>query len=173
MLKGVNVTIRPIEKGDFELFYSWTQDQNCLGDFMNMEMIYKDKFLETLEKSTKNITGFYAIIEDKEGKPIGIINYFESIGSNTTLEIGMFIAEESSRGKGIGSECIKLFVDYLFKIKNVMRIQYTTKTDNIGTKIIGEKMGFEVEGILKKYKFVDGDFRDFYLMAIIRDNWKL
>lgn len=142
MLKGTNVTIRPIEKGDFELCYSWTQDQNCLGNFMDMEMIYKDKFLEV-------------------------------VGSNTTLEIGMFIAEESSRGKGVGTECIKLFVDYLFKIKNIMRIQYTTKTDNIGTKIIGEKMGFEVEGILKKYKFVEGDFRDFYLMAIIRDNWKL
>ena len=173
MLKGDNVTIRPIEKDDFELFYSWTQNQNCLGDFMDMEMIYKDKFLESLDKSTKNVTGFYAIIEDKEGTSIGIINYFEVIGSNTTLEIGMFIAEESSRGKGVGTECIKLFVSYLFKTKNIMRIQYTTKTDNISTKIIGEKIGFEVEGILKKYKFVKGDFRDFYLMAITRDNWKL
>ena len=50
MLKGKSVTIRPIEKFDFDLFYSWVQDQKCLGDFMDMEMIYKDSFLETLEK---------------------------------------------------------------------------------------------------------------------------
>lgn len=38
-------------------------------------------------------------------------------------------------------------------------------------KAIGEKTGLKLEGILKKYKFVEGDFRDFYLMAITRDNW--
>ena len=54
-----------------------------------------------------------------------------------------------------------------------MRIQYITKIDNIGAKIIGEKIGFKLEGILNKYKFIEGDFRDFYLMAITRDNWKL
>ena len=123
MLKGKSVTIRPIEKFDFDLFYSWVQDQKCLGDFMNMEMIYKDSFLETLEKSTKNVTRFFAIIEDKDGESIGVINYFKAIGSNTTLELGMLIAEESSRGRGIGTECIRLFVNYLFNTKNIMRIQ--------------------------------------------------
>lgn len=46
MLKGDNVKIRPIEKGDFELFYSWIQDQKCLGNFMDMVMVYKEFFLE-------------------------------------------------------------------------------------------------------------------------------
>jgi hypothetical protein len=39
MLKGDNILIRPIEKSDFELFYSWIQDEKCLGDYMDMEMI--------------------------------------------------------------------------------------------------------------------------------------
>lgn len=173
MLKGDNVTIRPIEKRDFDLFYLWIQSQKCLGDFMDIDMVYKEIFLENFEKSTKNSTRFYAIIEDKEGNPIGEINSIEVIGSNTNLEIGLLIAEESSRGKGIGIECIRLFVNYLFKTKNIMRIQYITRTDNMSMKAIGEKTGFKLEGVLKKYKFVDGDFRDFYLMAITRDDWKL
>ncbi len=53
------------------------------------------------------------------------------MGSNTTLELGLLIADESSRGNGIGTECIRLFVNYLFKTKNIMRIQYTTQTNNI------------------------------------------
>jgi RimJ/RimL family protein N-acetyltransferase len=171
MLKGENVVIRPIEKSDFELFYSWTQDEKYLGNFMDMEMVYRDSFLETIEKSTKNVSTFYAIIEDRDGTPIGEINFIQIIGSNTTLEIGLLIAQESSRGKGIGTESIRLFVDYLFKTKNIMRIQYITRIDNIGMKVIGENIGFKQEGILKKYKFVDGDFKDFYLMAITRDDW--
>lgn len=85
----------------------------------------------------------------------------------------MLLAEESSRDKGIGSECIRLFVNYLFKTKNIMRIQYTTQIDNMGMRTIGEKIGFKLEGILKKYRFVGGDFRDCCLMAITRDDWKL
>ncbi|MGK0468977.1 GNAT family N-acetyltransferase [Clostridium sp.] len=171
MLNGNTVIIRPIEKGDFELFYSWIQSQKCLGNFMDMEMVYKDSFLESLEKSTKNVARFYGIIEDKEGKSIGVVDSIEVLGSITTLEIGLLIAEESSRGKGIGIECIRLFVNYLFKTKNIMRIQYTTRTDNLGMKAIGEKTGFKLEGILNKYKFAEGEFRDYYLMAITRDNW--
>lgn len=171
MLKGENVVIRPIEKSDFELFYSWTQDEKHLGNFMDMEMVYRDGFLETLEKSTKNGSTFYAIIEDREGNPLGEINFIQVIGSNTTLEIGLLIAQEASRGKGIGTECIRLFVNYLFKTKSIMRIQYITRIDNIGMKVIGENIGFKMEGILKKYKFVDGDFKDFYLMGITRDDW--
>jgi len=64
-------------------------------------------------------------------------------------------------------------VNYLFKTQNIMRIQYKTRVDNIGMKKIGEKIGFQQEAILKKYEFVQGDYRDFYLMAITRDNWKL
>jgi RimJ/RimL family protein N-acetyltransferase len=52
-----------------------------------------------------------------------------------------------------------------------MRIQYITRTDNVGMKLIGENIGFKLEGILKKYKFVEGDFKDFYLMAITRNDW--
>ena len=48
----------------------------------------------------------------------------------------MLIDEESCRGKGAGTECKRLFVKYLFKTKNIMRIEYPTKTDNIITKII-------------------------------------
>lgn len=171
MLIGDNVIIRPIEKGDLELFYSWIQDQKCLGDFMDMEMIYKDSFLESYDKITKSGTRFYAIIEDKNGNSIGEINSIEVTDSNTTLEIGLLLAEESSRSKGIGTECIRLFVNYLFNTKNIMRIQYITQTDNIGMKTIGEKIGFKLEGTLRKFRFVGGDFRDCYLMGITRDNW--
>jgi RimJ/RimL family protein N-acetyltransferase len=45
MLKEDNIIIRPIEKRDFELFYSWIQDQKCMRNFMDIEMVYKDNFL--------------------------------------------------------------------------------------------------------------------------------
>lgn len=173
MLKGTNIRIRPLEKEDLDCFYLWLQDQTHLGEFMDMQMVYKEQFFELFSKSIGNPSRFYAIIEDKEGNPLGEINFIRVLGSSTTLEIGLLIAEKSARGKGIGTESLRLFVNYLFKTQNIMRIQYKTRVDNIGMKKIGEKIGFQQEAILKKYEFVQGDYRDFYLMAITRDDWKL
>jgi RimJ/RimL family protein N-acetyltransferase len=101
MLLGTNLKIRPLEKEDFDLFYEWMQTQDCLGNFMDMQMIYKERFLETLENSLKKPERFYAIIENNDGKPIGEINSIQILGSNTTVEIGMFIAETSFKRKRI------------------------------------------------------------------------
>lgn len=40
-------------------------------------------------------------------------------------------------------------------------------------RTIGEKAGFILEGVLKKYKFEQGDYRDYCLMAVTRDEWSL
>ncbi len=172
MLLGTNLKIRPIEKEDFDLIYEWMQTQDCLGNFMDMQMVYKERFLEAFENSLKKPERFYSIIENKDGKPIGEINCIQILGSDTTVEIGMLIAETISRGRGIGTESLKLFVNYLFETNNLMRIQYKTRIDNVGMKTIGEKIGFQIEGILKKYKFDAGEYRDYYLLAITRDEWK-
>ena len=172
MLLGTNLKIRPLEKEDFDLFYEWMQTQDCLGNFMDMQMIYKERFLETLENSLKKPERFYAIIENNDGKPIGEINSIQILGSNTTVEIGMFIAETASRGRGLGTESLRLFVNYLFETNHLMRIQYKTRIDNVGMKAVGEKLGFQIEGILKKYRFDAGEYRDYYLLAITRDEWE-
>ncbi len=171
MLSGEYIEIKPMEKEDTNLLYSWMQDEKCKGNYLDMHMQYKESFLENYEKKFKDASKLYAMISDKQGQPIGIINYWEVPGSSTTLEIGLLIADEASRDKGLGKEALKLFTDYLFKTKNIMRLQYTTRTDNAGMKSIGEKIGYKLEGVLKKFMFVDGEFRDFILMAITRDDW--
>lgn len=108
MLKGTNIRIRPLEKEDLDCFYLWLQDQTHLGEFMDMQMVYKEQFFELFSKSIGNPSRFYAIIEDKEGNPLGEINFIRVLGSSTTLEIGLLIAEKSARGKGIGTESLRL-----------------------------------------------------------------
>ena len=173
MLEGKKIRIRPLEKVDLELFYRWMGKQENVGRFMDAQLTYKESFVEGMDTLFKDKSKLYTMIEDSDTNPIGIMNYREVIGSNTTLEIGILIAEDSVRGKGFGRECLELFVEYLFNSKQVMRLQFLTRTENMGMRAIGEKVGFIIEGVLKKYKFEQGDYRDYCLMAITRDEWIL
>ncbi|HYF82983.1 MAG TPA: GNAT family protein [Clostridia bacterium] len=173
MLVGKNVKIRAIEKTDLELSYAWMSNQENVGGFMDAHLVHKESFIEGMEVLIKDKSKLFTMIEDSNGKSIGIMNYREVPGSTTTLEIGILIAESSVRGKGFGRECLQLFIDYIFNTKNVMRIQFLTRVENAGMKVIGEKAGFTLEGVLKKYKLEQGDYRDYSIMAVTREEWSL
>lgn len=170
MLNGSNVKIRALEKRDFEIFYKWMSNQENLGLYLDANLEYKESFTEKLETIQKDKSRLYAVIEDLNENPIGIMNYRE-VGGSTTLEIGVLIADSSLRGKGIGKECLQVFTNYLFHSKPIMRIQYFTRVDNVSMIKIGEKIGYISEGILRKYRFEQGSYRDFYIVAITREDW--
>lgn len=103
--------------------------------------------------------------------PIGIIDYFNSMASKVSIDFGILIAESSNRGKGIGSEAIGMLINYLFNTKSIMRIQFMTRSDNESMKFLGKKLGFKLEGTLRKYSFDYGEYRDLNLFGITRDDW--
>lgn len=171
MLRGEKVIIRPMEQMDLELFYNWTTQQKYLGNFLSAKMEYKDRYIEDIKNVFANKKMFFCVMEDLDNKPIGIINYYQQVDSENTLEMGMLIAEADARGKGIGKEALELFVNYIFNTKPVMRLQFKTRVDNIGMKKIGEKVGFKIEGILRGYMFDHGKTRDYYMAGITREDW--
>lgn len=171
MLKGKNINIRPMGSEDLEIFYTWQTNQEHMGPFMGAQLHYKESFTEGIKKMFQDHNAFITIIEDKEGKPIGVLNYNLVRQGLCGIEIGMLIAEEGYRGKGIGKEALALFVDFLFTSKPFFRIQYQTRTDNVAMKSIGEKLGFTVEGRMKGYMYDQGSYKDYYLLAMTREDW--
>ena len=78
----------------------------------------------------------------------------------------------SERGKGYGSEAVKIMVDYLFLSKETMRIQAQTDPRNAASQKVLEKVGFKKEGTLRKNFFMRGEWRDAYVYGILREEWQ-
>lgn len=171
MLKGQNVNIRPMDKEDLDLFYKWTTNQEYMGEYMGADMFYKDMYIESIKNNFSDYNALHVIIEDKENKPIGVMNYHFQRNNLGVCDIGMMLANETLRGKGIGEEALRLFVDYLFKAKVLARIQFQTRVENTAMRRIGEKVGFTIEGILRNYRFDQGMYRDYYMVAITKEDW--
>ena len=87
------------------------------------------------------------------------------------MEIGYTLIP-SERNKGYCTKTIKMFVDFLFLLKDIVRIQAGTDTRNIASQRVLEKTGFKKEGVLRKIIFMKGHLADLSLFSILREEWK-
>ncbi|MCH7401240.1 GNAT family N-acetyltransferase [Belliella kenyensis] len=86
----------------------------------------------------------------------------------TNMEIGFWIAE-SHWGKGIASEALVLYTEYLLdKFPNIKRIYSQVFDYNIASMKVFEKAGFEPEAILKDAYIKDDKVGDIFQYVIIR-----
>ena len=79
---------------------------------------------------------------------------------------------KKERGKGYGTEATQLMTDYLFLSSDIGRIQTVADVRNKPAQRTLEKVGFQKEGTIRKALFNKGEWRDYYLYSILREEWK-
>jgi RimJ/RimL family protein N-acetyltransferase len=171
MLEGKNVNLRVMEKDDLPLFVEWVNKPEVFGEYNLLQQMSKVEVEKMLDNPT-DIKPF--IVEKKDGSKIGFIVHFHvlHLGTGTKqLEIGYTLVP-SERGKGLGSEAVKIMVDYLFLSKDIMRIQAQTDQRNTASQKVLEKAGFKKEGTLRKNFFTRGEWTDDYIYSVLREEWK-
>ena len=89
-----------------------------------------------------------------------------------TCELGIMIGDKDSWGKGIGSEVCRLVLNYAFEQLNQRKVSLTVYDNNPGAVRLYEKIGFQVEGRLRKHIYADGAYHDKLWMGIFKDELK-
>jgi ribosomal-protein-alanine N-acetyltransferase len=170
LLEGKTVNLRVMEKEDLPLFAEWVNKPECLGEYNSLRQLSRTEVEKGYEKGSLEQGEF--IIEKKDGSKIGYIFHFILVHpAGKLLEIGYFLVP-NERGKGNGTEAVKIMVDYLFLSKDIMRVQACTDTRNVASQKTLEKAGFKKEGTMRKYLFLRGELRDAYAYSILREEWK-
>jgi ribosomal-protein-alanine N-acetyltransferase len=165
LLVGKNVNLRIMERGDLSIVKEWDNEVGIMGEY---EPIIQETQADLERQYDKLTEGQWFFIEKKDGTKIGLIAHFLSSG-RTAIGYALLPNE---RGKGSGSEAVKIIVDYLFLSKNIVRIQAETHPLNVASQRTLEKVGFKKEGIVRKSFFSRGEWRDTALFSLLRDEWK-
>lgn len=87
-------------------------------------------------------------------------------------EYGIFIGEESARGRGIGSVAAKLMLRYCFEEEKLHRIFLRVLSDNQPAIKSYEKAGFVKEAYLREDVYLEGVYRDVILMGILEKDYE-
>ena len=82
------------------------------------------------------------------------------------LEMGIELAEEV-RGKGIGTEALKVGAEHAFT-HGAHRVEGSTDESNIAMRRAFEKAGWKFEGVLRALFVEDGIPHDYYSYAITK-----
>ena len=119
VLEGAAVRLRPIADADTDLIVKWRNTPSVVQNF-----IFRQTFTPEMHRrwlATKVATGQvvqYIIIDKADDKPVGSVYYRDIDNHNRSAEYGIFIGEESARGKGLGTETAKLFTDFGWRRNN-------------------------------------------------------
>ena len=166
LLEGKLVNLRLQEKEDMKLVAEWLNNPEFVGAYHPLRQISRAEIEKNYDNAPPENKWFF--IEKKDGSKIGYIGHF-LVGK--LWEISYFLIP-SERGKGYGTEAVKIMVDYLFLSKDIVRIQAYIDPRNIASQKVIEKAGFSKEGTVRKFHFVKGEWRDMILYSILRDEWK-
>jgi len=114
----------------------------------------------------------FAIIEVSKKVIIGTIRLkiVNIISRRADISIGIF--SPIFRDKGLGTESLKLLINFAFNTMNLLSLELKVFTNNKRAISCYEKLGFKKVGVRRKADFVDGEYLDDLVMDLLIEEWK-
>jgi RimJ/RimL family protein N-acetyltransferase len=91
---------------------------------------------------------------------------------NRHAELGIWLVSEQWHGKGLGTEAVRLLLDYAFEVVRLDKVYLGVYDFNKGGLRAYERAGFRYEGRLRQMIYYDGRYWDEWAMGILRSEWE-
>ena len=171
-LVGDTIYLSPRNSEDVEIFTKWLNDfQVTDGTGRSGLMVTLNGEKAYLEKIHDNENYCFVIVTLENDEMIGTISLEKINYRNRSAELGIFIGDETYRGKGIGKEAIYLILDYGFNYLNLNSIQLSVLSFNERAITCYKKCGFKEAGRLRENYYLNGKYYDKILMDILRSEF--
>ena len=160
--------LRPPSDEDYAVMENWLRPMS-LASALTGDM---NETVTAAELKAANDSGSvrYLLVVADDGEPVGLVNY-RTVGSAGSSAIGGAIGDPQRWQRGIGADALGMLVDHLFHQLNAHRVEFTTASYNKHTMSILTKGGFVLEGVLRDYYFLDGQYHDRTVWSILRDEF--
>ncbi|AXB43294.1 GNAT family N-acetyltransferase [Amycolatopsis albispora] len=112
----------------------------------------------------------FLIVRDRDGQAVGGVNW-RPMTYEGHYEVGNAIGPPELWGLGYGAESVLLLLEYLFHQRNAHRIHLLTAAYNKRMVQIFTSGQIHVEGVLRDYFFVDGEYHHAIVGSILRDEY--
>ena len=171
-LIGERIYLSPRSIEDAEKYTEWMNDfetTDYIGRSHQSMGIEAEK--KYLEEHIKEDTVF-AIIENDTDKLLGTVGLHKVNYIKRKATIGIFIGDKDYRGKGYGTEAIKLILDYGFNYLNLNNIKLDLIEFNERAFACYKKCGFKEYGRRRKSEFINGKYYDTIEMDILAEEFQ-
>lgn len=168
--KQSGIYLRLMTYEDTDAIVSWRNKDAVRKNFIYQALFTREShenWIRTMVETGKVVQ--MMICEVATDKPVGSVYIRDIDHTHHKAEYGIFIGEDTARGKGYGTAAAGLMIKYCFEELNLHRLFLRVYADNIQAIRCYEKAGFTKEAHLRDDVCIDGEYRDIVLMGIINE----
>jgi RimJ/RimL family protein N-acetyltransferase len=161
LINNNQVSINSLSEEGKKQIEKWDEDSDVSK--------YREPYNPAAPKLESINFGIY--IGENKSQLIGSIDISSIDLKNNHAEIGMAIGDKNYWGKGIGTESVKLILNYCFVTLNLNKVYLDVWEDNIRAIKCYQKCGFKTDGLLRQHVFKDNKYYSKIIMSILKSEW--
>jgi len=131
-----------------------------------------NEWYDDIQKQLKENANIRVGIFLNDGTVIGDVALQDIDERNRSCSIGIGIAKFANRGRGYGTEALRLILGYAFDNVGMERVTAETLEINVPSQRIFEKLGFALEGRERKAMYFRGQRYDNLRYGLLADEWR-
>ena len=183
------VSLRPVEREDLPLLAEWRNDPEIrqrTREFRPLNMADQERWWPTVSQpATRNLMFVVEAVWDEYAPQpdsqwakqpaqhtIGVVGLCHIDWRDRTAEISFYVGEEGARGKGYAKRALVLLHDYGFNELGLERIWAEAFKFNEPSIKLLTKLGYVIEGTLRKHVWRMGKRWDSVMMGLLREEWE-
>ncbi len=180
ILEGEKCTLRTFSESEAKALatllknnkYFWsTYEPIHRDEFYTVEAQHK-KILESMEMLAMNREYTFGIYEKGSEHLIGHIALYAIKRMPYSSGFVGYSMDQHFVGQGIATDAVRVILDFAFTKVKLHRVEAYITPKNIASIRVIEKSGFQQEGLLRKLLYINGEWVDHYMYAIIEEEYR-
>lgn len=169
MLYGEKVCLGPVLNGDIAPLFNGFDTPDIVAASGPYRPISEAKFNQWMAGAAGDPARvLFAIRKQGDLRLLGHVHISNIQPVTRNADIGLGIGLACDRGQGYGGEALGMAVQYCWRDLNLQRVALTVLSHNPRAQRLYDRLGFEVEGRLRRASYVDGRFHDIIIMSLLR-----
>jgi diamine N-acetyltransferase len=171
-LTAPDVLLRPLEDRDVPSLVRWSEDsglRRLIGEVAPMDPGEAAIFLE---RARTDATREWYAVTLKNGRVIGEAGLLRMFPAWRTADLSVIIGEAGQRGKGHGTQAVRLLLDRAFGDLGMHRVAVGVVGFNEGALRFWERLGFRREGVQRDGYLAEGRYHDFVMMSLLEGEYR-
>ena len=169
-LKGEHIYLRALEPEDLEFIHEIENNQD-IWEISNTITPYSKflikQYLEQAHKDIFEVKQLRLVICDYNDKSLGMIDLFDFDFKNRRAGVGILIKDTENRQKGFGKEALELLIKYCTSDLDMHQLFCNISEENVKSLKLFKNQGFEIIGLKKDWNYINGSYKNEYLLQIL------
>lgn len=170
-LRGERVCLLPRRTDDeaMRMYLRWVSDEEtAMLIAQNRQVVTIDVLRRHIEAQQESDDDYeFDIMETTSRHVVGTCSLHIS---ETNAQLGIDIGDPESRGRGLGTETIRMLVRFAFDELRMHRIELCASADNLRAIRCYEKVGFSECGRMHEVTWSGGRWHDAVIMELLLGN---